>query len=139
MKKLLCILVLTMIFTLILALNLTTALADNGATTVEEPQFFTGKELATYGGALAATLILTQLFKGVGFIEKVPTRIFSFIIALAVLILANALFIGNLTGGTVFLCFFNAAIISLASNGAYDGVVSIINALKSKKDSAASS
>ena len=122
-----------MIFVLIVTLNVTTALADDGTGIVEDPQFFTGKELATYAGALAATLILTQLLKGVGFIERIPTRIFSWVIAFCVLVVANALFIGNLTGGTIFLCFFNAAIISLASNGAYDGVVAIITSLKNKK------
>lgn len=133
MRKLLFILSLVMIFALVMALNVTTALADSGTSTVEEPQFFTGKELATYAGALAATLILTQLLKGVGFIDKIPTRVFSWVIAFGVLVIANALFIGNLTGGTVFLCFFNAALISLASNGAYDGVVAIIASLKRKQ------
>lgn len=127
MKKLL-VLLLTLI--LVMAVGATFALADDGGT-VAGPQFFTWAELATYAGALAATLLITQLFKGVGFIERIPTRIFSFIVALIVLLIANV-FIGGFTAQTALLCMVNAVVISLAANGAFDGVVAFRNDLLNK-------
>ena len=68
-------------------------------------EFFTWTTLATYAGATAAVGLITQLFKGVGFIDKIPTRITSYAIALVVL-----------------LCVINAVVVSLAANGAYDAL-----------------
>lgn len=81
--------------------------------------FFTWANLATYAGALAVTLGITQLLKGVGFIDKIPTRLFSWIVAVVVLIAAN-FFIGTLTAESAALCFVNAVVISLAANGGFD-------------------
>ena len=52
-------------------------------------EFFTWTTLATYAGATAAVGLITQLFKGVGFIDKIPTRITSYAIALVVLVAAT--------------------------------------------------
>jgi hypothetical protein len=82
-------------------------------------EFFTWSGLATYAGALVATILVTQLFKEVSFIQKLPTRIFSWIVAFAILILAN-LFTGALTWGSAVLSLVNAVIVSLAANGGYD-------------------
>jgi len=81
--------------------------------------FFTWANLATYSGALLATGFFTQMLKGVGFIDKIPTRITSYIIAVLVL-LAGTFFTGSLTADNAILCFVNAVVVSLASNGAYD-------------------
>ena len=51
--------------------------------------FFTWSMLATYAGATLATNVITQLFKGVGFLANVPTRLFSYVVALAVLLAAT--------------------------------------------------
>ena len=83
--------------------------------------FFTWSMLATYAGATLATNVITQLFKGVGFLANVPTRLFSYVVALAVL-LAATLFDGSLTWSSGALCVVNAAVVSLASNGAFDAV-----------------
>ena len=47
--------------------------------------FFTWAILATYAGATLATTLVTQLLKGIGFIDRIPTRIFSYIVALIIL------------------------------------------------------
>lgn len=108
---------------LVAALVLTLAmpvLADTGdAAENDSPGFFTWAVLVTYAGALAATMAVTQLLKGVGFIGKIPTRIFSWIIA-ALILIAATFFMGVLTLDSAILCLINAVVVSLAANGGYD-------------------
>ena len=80
-------------------------------------EFFTWTTLATYAGATAAVGLITQLFKGVGFIDKIHTRITRYAIALVVL-LAATFFTGGLTLEGGALCVINAVVVSLAANGA---------------------
>ena len=84
-------------------------------------EFFTWTTLATYAGATLATSLVTQLIKGLGFIDKIPTRITSYAIALVVL-LAATFFTGGLTLEAGALCVINAVVVSLAANGAYDAI-----------------
>lgn len=77
--------------------------------------------LATYAGATLATALMTEIFKGFGIIDRIPTRIFSYVIALIVLLAAN-FFTEGLTWSTAALSLVNAVVVSLASNGAYDFV-----------------
>lgn len=84
-------------------------------------EFFTWETLVTYAGATAATALITQIFKGVGFIEKIPTRLFSYAIALIVL-LGATFFTSGLTWQSAALCVINAVVVSLASNGAFDAL-----------------
>ena len=84
-------------------------------------EFFTWAVLLTYAGATLATSLITQLIKGLGFIDKIPTRITSYAIALVVL-LAATFFTGGLTLESGVLCVVNAVVVSLASNGAFDAV-----------------
>ena len=84
-------------------------------------EFFTWAVLLTYAGATLATSLITQLIKGLGFIDKIPTRITSYAIALVVL-LAATFFTGDLTLEAGALCVINAVVVSLAANGAYDAV-----------------
>lgn len=90
--------------------------------------FFTWAMLATYAGAVLATTLITQLLKGVGFIDRMPTRIFSYIVALAVLLVAT-FFTGGFTVEAAGLCVINAVVVALAAQGAYDG---ILNSQKNK-------
>lgn len=83
--------------------------------------FFTWTMLATYAGATIATTLVTQMLKGISFIDRIPTRIFSFIVALVVLI-ASTFFTNELTINTAILCVFNAVVVSLASNGTFDAL-----------------
>lgn len=82
-------------------------------------EFFTWETLLTYSGATLVTTLITQLLKGVGFIDKLPTRVFSYIVALAVMLLA-LIFTGTLTLASAGLCIVNAVVVSLAANGAFD-------------------
>lgn len=82
-------------------------------------EFFTWAALGTYAGATLCVGLITQFFKGVGFIDRLPTRVFSYIVAAVVLVAAN-LFAGSLTPDTGVLCLINAFVVSLAANGAYD-------------------
>lgn len=84
-------------------------------------EFFTWAVLLTYAGATLATSLITQLIKGLGFIDKIPTRITSYAIALVVLVAAT-FFTGGLTLEAGALCVINAVVVSLASNGAFDAV-----------------
>ena len=84
-------------------------------------EFFTWAILATYAGATLATTLVTQLLKGIGFIDRIPTRIFSYVIALIILLVAT-FFTGALTWDTAALCVVNAVVVSLAANGAFDAV-----------------
>lgn len=84
-------------------------------------EFFTWTVLLTYAGATLATSLITQLIKGLGFIDKIPTRITSYAIALVVLVAAT-FFTGGLTLETGALCVINAVVVSLAANGAYDAI-----------------
>lgn len=84
-------------------------------------EFFTWTMLATYAGAVMATALITQLFKGVGFISKIPTQIFSYGVALVIL-LAATFFGGQWAWPDAALCLLNAVVVSLASNGAYEAM-----------------
>ena len=90
MKKLKWMLLLVVV--LLMALP-AVALADDG---IASPEFFTWEMLATYAGAVLATTLIVQLTKGIGFIDRLPTRIYSYFIAVIVLVLA-ALFTNTLT------------------------------------------
>lgn len=75
--------------------------------------------LATYTGTLTMVGIITELTKNIKFIKKIPTQLWSYIIALIVMYPAFY-FTGELTVSTAFLIPFNAGIVSLSSNGGFD-------------------
>ena len=84
-------------------------------------EFFTWAILATYSGATLFSGIVTQFFKEMGALKRVPTRLLSYAVAALVLIAAHA-FTGDLTPASAALCLVNAVVVSLASNGAYDAL-----------------
>jgi len=92
-------------------------------------EFFTWTMLGTYAGAVLATTLVTQLFKGVTLIEQIPTRIFSYIVAL-VLLLAAQFFTGSWTVPEAALCLLNAVIVSLAANGSFEAAAQVHASLK---------
>ncbi|MDL2235847.1 hypothetical protein LJC07_06860 [Christensenellaceae bacterium OttesenSCG-928-L17] len=85
-------------------------------------ELFTWSMLATYAGATLFTALVTQLFKNTGVLARVPTRLFSCVVALMVLLAAHA-FTTGLTLSVAALCAVNAVVVSLASNGAFDAAV----------------
>lgn len=82
-------------------------------------EFFSWELILTYAGAVTVTAILTQFWKGV--FKKINTQIVSYLIALILLLMAT-LFSGKLSLDSGVLCFVNAAVVSLASNGAFDAI-----------------
>lgn len=92
--------------------------------------FISWGTLVTYGGALAMVVILTQFTKGLGFIKKIPTQIWTYILALIVLFPA-VYFTGGLTAEKIAETFFNGVIVSIAANGGYQGVKKIQESINS--------
>lgn len=82
-------------------------------------EFFTWAMLGTYAGAVLVTTIVTQFLKGIGPIDRIPTRVFSYVIALIVL-LAAQWFNGAWSVQEAALCVLNAVLVSLAANGGYE-------------------
>ncbi len=120
MKK---ILVFLMVVVLTLSLA-STALADNGEAPAVPTEFFTWASLLTYAGAVLMTTLVTQLLKGVSVIEKIPTRLFAYIVALIIL-LAATFFTGALTLESAALCAVNAVVVALAASGAFDAIMQV--------------
>lgn len=91
--------------------------------------FFTWDILGNTAGATFAVAILTEVTKGVPLISKLPTQVWSLILAFIVLIGAQAA-TGTLTLATGGLAVLNAALVSLAANGGYDLLDRIKNGQK---------
>lgn len=121
MKKLKRWLILLAVIMLLATPAIALADAESGAGADTTTEFFTWSLLATYAGAVAATALIVQMTKGIGFIDRIPTRIYSYIIAVVILLTATY-FIGGMTWSQAGLCLVNAAVVSLASNGAYGAV-----------------
>ena len=81
----------------------------------------TWQSLTTYGGSVLATGIVTQFMKDIPCCKRVPTRLFSYLVALTLLLLATA-FTSGLTLADTAIVPINAMVVSLASNGAYDAL-----------------
>ena len=81
---------------------------------------FTWEYLATIAGATAATLLIVQLLKlPLDKLWKIPTRIWVYLIALILMLLATV-FTTGLSVETALLTAVNAVIVALAAMGAYD-------------------
>lgn len=83
-------------------------------------EFWSWQTLATYAGATAATMLVTQFVKGLA--DKffnVPTNLIAYGVALVVLILAQQ-FTGTLDASTAALSAFNAILVATAASGSYD-------------------
>lgn len=86
-----------------------------------EMEFFTWDYLATFAGALAVVVLLTQMFKDMGVLQKVPTQLVSWIIAYVVILLAQ-IFTNTICAQNAVLALFNSAMVSLAANGGFDAI-----------------
>ena len=84
-------------------------------------EFITFEILATYGGAVGMVAVITQMIKGVGVIQKVPTQLVSYVLSAAILYVAY-FFTGQMTVSNAALILFNAVLVSLGANGGYDAV-----------------
>ena len=86
-----------------------------------EMEFFDWSLLGSYAGATLAVAVLTQITKGIPGIVKIPTQLWSYVLALVTLLLALIFGPGFSAPGAV-LALFNAALVSLAANGGYAAV-----------------
>ncbi len=132
MKKILCILL-----AIVAILMLTSAAFAEGAppevpaipieseaafdapdTNVGEPLTWT--YLATIAGAAAFTLLIVQFFKApLDKVWKIPTRVFAYVIALAIMLIATA-FTTGLTAENALLVAANAFLAAMSAYGAYE-------------------
>ena len=88
-------------------------------------QFLTWEMLGSYSGTLGMVLILTQLTKGLPWISRIPTQLYSYLIAVIVMVFA-AIFGGSTGISDLVLLFFNAAVVALSANGGYDALTGIL-------------
>ena len=84
-------------------------------------EFFDWSILGTLAGAVAAVAVLTEITKNLPGVRKIPTQIWSYVLALVVLICAQA-FTTGLTASSAVLALVNAAVVSLAANGGYEAI-----------------
>lgn len=87
-------------------------------------EFTTWSILGTYAGALAMVMLLTQLTKGLSFLERIPTQMWSYLLSFGILLMARA-FTDGLTPENAALCIFNAALVSLGANGGHEAITRI--------------
>ena len=81
--------------------------------------------LATYTGALTMVVTITQLTKGLKYIKKLPTQVWSYIVALCVLYPAH-FFTGQLNVSNAVLIIFNGMLVALASNGGFEALKKVL-------------
>ncbi len=88
------------------------------ATDIGEP--LTWAYLATIAGATAATLLIVQFMKvPLDKVWKIPTRVFVYVIALMIMLVATA-FTTGLTPNTALLTAVNAFVVALTAYGSYE-------------------
>lgn len=83
-------------------------------------EFFAWSTLATLTGAATATALLTQFVKGV--LDKIPTQIVSYCIALSILAGATAATAAGAAWDVWAIVPLNAVVVSLSANGAFAAV-----------------
>ena len=84
-------------------------------------EFLSWNMLSSYAGVVLAVTLITELIKGVGFIDKIPTRITAYVVAVAVMT-AALFFTGSFSWANLVLNLINAVIVALAANGAHDAL-----------------
>ena len=84
-------------------------------------ELFNWNLLGSYAGSVFAVAVLTQITKGIPVIKRIPTQLWSYVLAL-VTQLAVAVFGSGITPQGAVLALINAALVSLSSNGGYAAV-----------------
>ena len=92
-------------------------------------ELFDWNLLGTNAGAAMAVAVLTQITKGIPGIARMPTQLWSYILALVTLLLALVFGPGFSISGAV-LAVFNAALVSLTANGGYAAVERVKSGVK---------
>lgn len=82
-------------------------------------EFVTWTSLGTYAGAVMMVTIIVQFLKGTPLV-KVNAQLLAYLVAVAILIGAEAVNGSALTWQGAALCVLNAFIVALAAGGTYD-------------------
>ena len=85
-------------------------------------RFFTWGDLVTYGGAVMAVLIITEFTKDLPGIRRIPTRLWAYLVALVLLVLAAVFTADELKAEDILLCLINGVIVAMAAVGSYHSV-----------------
>lgn len=81
--------------------------------------FLTWEVLLTFSGLVGAVYMVVEFTKEIPLVKKIPTKYWSWIIALILLIVTN-LVLGSFNYKDIALYILNAIVISLSSNGLSD-------------------
>ena len=115
MKKIMRIILLAAMLLIVLALP---ALAEGAA---DAAQAYDWASLGTIAGATAATLMIVQLIKApLDRLWKLPTRLIVYLIAFALMMMAQYFAGGGLTWESALLSAVNAVMVALSAYGAYE-------------------
>ncbi len=85
-------------------------------------EFMSWEMLLTYGGCVAATVLVTEWLKKL--MPKIAAQLISFAVALLILVVGH-LATGTFVVGDILLYLVNAIAVSLASNGGFDALKGI--------------
>ena len=84
--------------------------------------FFTWGDMATYGGAVMAVLIITEFTKDLPGIRRIPTRLWAYLVALILLVTSAVFTVDVVRAQDVLLCFINGVIVAMSAVGSYHAV-----------------
>ncbi len=84
-------------------------------------EFVNWTTLTTCAGALAMDVVVTQLTKNIKIVKRIPTQLWSYIVAVAILYAAH-FFTGRMTLPDAVLILFNGMIVALSANGGFTAV-----------------
>lgn len=83
-------------------------------------EFLTWEVLGSYAGAIAFTTIFVQFTKSwIDKLIKIPTTLYTYIIALIIIMCAD-LFVGDISLSNTVLNIFNAVLVAIVSSGGND-------------------
>ena len=90
-------------------------------------EFMIWEVLLTYGGCVAATVLVTEWLKKL--LPKLAAQLISFVIALLIMFIGN-LAMGSFAFGDIPLYLVNAVGVSLAANGGFDALKGLFGVKK---------
>lgn len=82
--------------------------------------FFTFEQLASYAGATVAVMVIVQFTKELPGIRQLSTRLWAYLLAAVLLVLATVFTSPSVRAQDVLLCLINAVIVAMAAVGGYD-------------------
>ena len=85
-------------------------------------RFFTWGDLASYGGAVMAVLIITEFTKELPGIRSIPTRLWAYLVSLTLLVLGAVFTADALRAEDILLCLINGILVAMAAVGSYHAV-----------------